>query len=228
MRVPRNYNQVTIEEYQALYPIIQKTEVSEDDWTFIIHFFTGKTIDEVEAFDFKLRIYIIKQLSFLLTSPESKTKQKHFISGLLKSVRITPRPKKFLKLDGKIFKASGGVMDINTGRLREIKTTISGKDPVNVLHELCALTYEENTKKRFGFQFKYIKNNRPLNSELFLKAPASVGYQSVFFCLEVLQNSMLITPDYLESEKIISERMNEIQAEVLCNSIGSFGTGNPH
>jgi len=222
MRIPRNYDQVTIEEYQTIYSELQKEDI---DWTFIICFFTKKSIDEVEAFDFKLRFYIIKQLSFLLKPIEPKNKSKYFASGLLKSIRLTPRPKKFLKLGGKIFKASKGVLDINTGRLREIKTTVANAETIKVLHELCALTYEENTKKWFGFNFKYIKNNRFENSQLFLKAPVSVGYQSVFFCSEVLQNWTLNTPDYLEGEKVIAQRVKEILEELQLSNTGTFGNG---
>lgn len=223
MRLPINYNQVTVEQYQEIYSLLQQEEI---DWTYIISFFTGKTFDEVYAFDFKFRFYIIKQLSFLTTPPQPTIKHSFFKSGLLKSIKYYPKPKKFLRIGGKIFKASAGVMDINAGRLREIKTTLSASDPINVLHELCALTYEENTKKWFGFNFQYIKNNRPQNAEIFKKAPMSVAYQSVFFCSEVLQNMILNDLDYLESEKAISQRMKEVEQELQWSNTGNSGLGN--
>ena len=54
MTIPFNWNKVTIEQYQTIYPHLQ----GEVDWSRIISFFTGKTYEWAETQDLKFYKYI--------------------------------------------------------------------------------------------------------------------------------------------------------------------------
>ncbi len=224
MRLPRSWKDITVEEYQTIYPILYAE--SETDWDFIISFFTGKTLEQVQALDRKFWLYIYMTLLFLKKPIKEQVSCSYFKTGFLKAIHYNPKPKKLLRLNGKIFKASSGVDEINAYRLTTIKTLLKEKQLHEVLPDLCALTYEENTKKWFGFKFEYFRYNHDKNAFLFKDAPMSVAYPVVFFCLEVLRNWTLNTPDYLESQMIVEDRMKEIEEMILSTDIESIGLGN--
>jgi hypothetical protein len=218
MRLPSSYSQVTIEEYQTIYPHLQ----GEIDWSRIISFFTGKTYEWKETQDLKFYKYMVKTLSFLTQPIQPKLSFKSYACGLLKSVKYKPQPKLITYQSGNFYKASRSVNDINTARYITIKTLMEQPDYFpNKLHELCALTYEPASY----LSFNYDGNKHTEIAEKFLKAPMSIAQPSVFFCLEVLANWNLNTLDYLESEKMMTSHLKEIETELREKGLSIFGDG---
>jgi hypothetical protein len=218
MRIPFSFKEVTIEQYQTIYPHLQ----GDVDWTRVISFFTGRTYSEVEEFDLKYYKYLVQSLSFLTKPIVPKISFKSYACGLLKSVKYKPQPKLITWQGGNFYKASRSVNDINTARYITIKTLMEQSDFYpNKLHELCALTYEPGQY----LSFKYDGNKHAEIADKFLKAPMSIAQPSVFFCLEVLANWNLNTLDYLESEKIMTSHLKEITMELREKGLSIFGDG---
>lgn len=217
MSIPFSFNQVTIEQYQTIYPHLQ----GEVDWSRIISFFTGKTIDEIESLPLKEYKYYITSLAFLTKEVKPKIAFKYYLSGLVKSVKYKPQPKLITWQGGNFYKASRSVNDINTGRYITIKTLMEHPNLVSVLHELCALTYEPASY----LSFNYDGNKHAEIAEKFLKAPMSIAQPSVFFCLEVLMNWNLNTQDYLEGVMTTEILLKEMTTELKENGLANFGDG---
>lgn len=218
MTIPFNWNKVTIEQYQTIYPHLQ----GEVDWSRIISFFTGKTYDEVENLDLKHYKYLVKSLSFLTKPIQPKVSFKSFACGLLKSVKYKPQPKLITYQGGNFYKASRSVNDINVARYITIKTLMEAPDYFpNKLHELCALTYEPASY----LSFNYDGNKHAEIADKFLKAPMSIAQPSVFFCLEVLANWNLNTLDYLEGVEAMKTINKEIETELKEKGLSIFGDG---
>ena len=218
MRLPTSYNQVTIEEYQTIYPHLQ----GDVDWSRIISFFTGKSIEWVETQDLKFYKYMVNTLAFLTKEVKPKISFKHYACGLLKSVKYKPQPKLITYQSGNFYKASRSVNDINTGRYITIKTLMESPDYYpNKLHELCALTYEPASY----LSFNYDGNKHTEIANKFLKAPMSIAQPSVFFCLEVLMNWNLNTLDYLEGVRQTMILNKQIETELRENGLQIFGDG---
>lgn len=218
MTIPFSFKQVTIEQYQTIYPHLQ----GNIDWTRIISFFTNKTYDEVETFDLKYYKYLVKSLSFLTQPIVPKVSFKSYATGLLKSVKYKPSPKLITWQSGNFYKAAKSVNEINTARYITIKTLMESPDYYpNKLHELCALVYEP---ARY-LSFKYDGNKHSDISDNFLKAPMSIAQPCVFFCLEVLANWSLNTTDYLEGVQIVENQRIEIEKELRENGLLNFGDG---
>jgi len=218
MRLPTSYNQVTIEEYQTIYPHLK----GDIDWSRIISFFTGKSIEWVETQDLKFYKYMVNTLAFLTKEVQPKVSFKSYASGLLKSVKYKPQPKLITYQNGNFYKASRSVNDINVGRYITIKTLLESPDYYpNKLHELCALTYEPASY----LSFNYDGNKHAEIAEKFLKAPMSIAQPSVFFCLEVLMNWNLNTLDYLEGVEAMMILNKQIEIELRENGLRNFGDG---
>ena len=218
MTIPFNWNKVTIEQYQTIYPHLQ----GEVDWSRIISFFTGKTYDEVESLDLKHYKYLVKSLSFLTKPIQPKLSFKSYACGLLKSVKYKPQPKLITWQGGNFYKASRSVNDINVARYITIKTLMESPDYFpNKLHELCALTYEPAAY----LSFNYDGNKHTEIADKFLKAPMSIAQPSVFFCLEVLANWNLNTLDYLEGVEAMKTINKEIETELREKGLSIFGDG---
>jgi len=218
MRLPTSYNQVTIEEYQTIYPHLQ----GDIDWSRIISFFTGKSIEWVETQDLKFYKYMVNTLAFLTKEVQPKVSFKSYATGLLKSVKYRPQPKLITYQSGNFYKASRSVNDINVGRYITIKTLMESPDYYpNKLHELCALTYEPASY----LSFNYDGNKHAEIADKFLKAPMSIAQPSVFFCLEVLMNWNLNTLDYLEGVEQMMILNKQIEVELKENGLQSFGDG---
>ena len=218
MRLPTSYNQVTIEEYQTIYPHLQ----GEVDWSRIISFFTGKSIEWVDSQDLKFYKYMVNTLAFLTKEVQPQVSFKSYACGLLKSVKYKPQPKLITYQSGNFYKASRSVNDINVGRYITIKTLLESPDYYpNKLHELCALTYEPASY----LSFNYDGNKHAEIADKFLKAPMSIAQPSVFFCLEVFMNWNLNTQDYLEGVEAMMILNKQIETELRENGLQNFGDG---
>lgn len=218
MTIPFSFKQVTIEQYQTIYPHLQ----GEVDWSRIISFFTGKTYDECENIELGYYKYLVKSLSFLTQPIQPKVSFKSYASGLLKSVKYKPQPKLITWQGGNFYKASRSVNDINTARYITIKTIMEQPDFYpNKLHELCALTYEP--AQYLSFKYDGSKHNEI--ADKFLKAPMSIAQPSVFFCSEVLTNWNLNTQDYLDSQTMLANHLKEMTTELRENGLSIFGDG---
>ena len=218
MRLPTSCNQVTIEEYQTIYPHLQ----GEVDWSRIISFFTGKSIEWADSQDLEFYKYMVNTLAFLTKEVQPKISFKSYACGLLKSVKYKPQPKLITYQSGNFYKASRSVNDINVGRYITIKTLLESPDYYpNKLHELCALTYEPASY----LSFNYDGNKHAEIADKFLKAPMSIAQPSVFFCLEVFMNWNLNTQDYLEGVEAMTILNKQIETELRENGLQNFGDG---
>lgn len=193
MKVPKSYREITVEQYQAIYPALK-----EEDWNQIIAILNNVSEEEVNALPLSKGLKLTKALQFLKQPIEAKVEKTFYLSGLLKSVHYTPRPKGLVKIQGKWFMPSKDVYEINTGRYNSIKTLLAENEPVDVLHHLCALTFCNVERKGLKYSWKYDGSRHNENAELFKKAPVSIAYPSVFFCSEVSLNWILNTQDYLD------------------------------
>jgi hypothetical protein len=211
MGFPFNYKQITVEQYQTIQPFLE----GDKDWVKIAGFFLNKTDDEVESLPLKELKWYYKKLSFLNQPPQPKVKVKKYNETLVKSISYSPKKHNWLIHNKTLYKSANDVNGINSGDYITIKTLLAEKKEVDILHTLCAVVYKKAICKDIqSFSDK---------EQSFKQISVYKAYCTLFFCLEVLMNWILNTPDYLESVEIL---MNHLKAlKTMKESSENIGDG---
>lgn len=222
MKVPKSLKDITVKQYQTIAPDLKLSQTTDNEdlrlqaWINILSNLTGKTVDEIESLDrLEFKKYR-KQLDFLL---------------LPKPSLVT----KYLWIGGSLYKATNDAYKLNTAQYVAIKTFMKDNDAIEQLHHLAACSY-----KRFKFKHQFKRGDKVITkycsfvyegdrhvklSEAFLNKSAHNVLPIVFFCSNVLLNSMENMEAYSEAEKVIAERMKEINQLLLDRSFLNTGDG---
>ena len=111
---------------------------------------------------------------------------------------------------------------LNTARYVSISTLMQDNKAIENLCDIGALCYEKLTWNGFKYSDKYHKE---LAKELKKQSIAHI-YPVVFFCLRALLHLSKTSVAYLEAEKIIQERMEEIMELIQEGILSDIGDGN--
>lgn len=206
MRIPKNYNQVTVEQYQLTIPILNKIKSETDaekvltGWAMIISFLTGKPVEEIEDLPIDNLTKIVKSLSWL-------------------GNEFKGNKRKYLLFKGRIYRAQFDASKLNTAQYVEVKSFIERGNPMGEFHNILASIYSPLTLK--GFRHDGLKHaNR---AELFKHLPIGKVYPTLFFYSVLFKTSMKDTLAYglkeynqemKKAEKLLMETLREISQEI--------------
>lgn len=208
MKVPKSLKDITVKQYQTIAPDLKLSQTTDNEdlrlqaWINILSNLTGKTVDEIESLDrLEFKKYR-KQLDFLL---------------LPKPSLVT----KYIWIGGSLYKATNDAYKLNTAQYVAIKTFMKDNDAIEQLHHLAACSYKKLTWKGW----KYVGKDHVKLSEAFLNKSAYSVLPIVFFCSNVLLNSMENMEAYSEAERVIADRMKEINQLLLDKNFLNTGDG---
>lgn len=202
VKLPKSLKDIPVKQYQLIYPLL--SDLNLDTWIQIMAILSGKTTEEIEDIDTGTFKKYRKQLQFLLDDKPQLVK-------------------KFIWVNGSLYKGTNNADDLSTSQYVAIKTFLSQGSPVEQLHNIAACSYKKLTLKGW----KYTGDNHVKLSEAFLNKPTSDVLPLVFFCFRVLYNSMANSEAYLEAQKVIQNRMEEIHQLILDESFSITGVGTP-
>jgi hypothetical protein len=188
-----NWKHVTVRQYQQLVEI-GKMELSEDD-----------ALTEAIAIFSKLTINEVKKLS-----PATRIKWSNRIQFISKPV--SPKPKKYIKINGRVY-----ANDVDVKRMpcaRYIECKYFGQDIIGNMHKLAAVMVCPAKRTLFGYKrLEYDTLNFETYCEDMLDAPVEyVLGVMVFFCLR-LKTLMISSQDYLANQ-VTAKTMTVTQSEV--------------
>lgn len=210
-KLPKSLKEITVKQYQDIHPFIGEDSI--DGNTKIVSYFSGCSFDflqsQVETGDLKKAF---KRISFLFS-------EKQF-SG-----------KKYLRIKGRWYKLESNPDKLNGGQYTSIKTYCQ-IGSVKHLHDIATVAYKSF---KFKHQYKdgnqiytkyftwvYDSTNHDEVSKAILERPAKEIVPVLFFCSKVLRLSILTSPHYLKSQKIIQERLKEILSDESFILSGDF------
>ena len=201
MRIPTSYKQLSVEQYQQIEPLING---NLDDQVKILSILSGLSVAEIEAIEIK------------------KVRRYFVLLSFLKSQKWNKNPKKYLFIKGKLYRATTDAEMLNTARYVSISTLMQENKAIENLTDIGALCYEKLTWKGFKYSDKYHKE---LSKELKKQSIKNI-YPVVFFCLRALLHLSKTSVAYLEAEKVIQERIQEIMDLIQEGILNDTGDGN--
>jgi hypothetical protein len=202
VKLPNSLKDIKVKQYQTIAPLL--SDLNLDTWINIMSILSGKTTEQIEDIDTGVFKKYRKQLQFLLAD------KPQFV-------------KKYLWINGSLYKGTNNADDLNTSQYVAIKTFLSQGSPVEQLHNIAPCCYKKLTFKGW----KYNGDDHVKLSEAFLNKPTSDVLPLVFFCFRVLYNSTIDSEAYLEAQKVIANRMEEIHQLILDESFLNTGVGTP-
>lgn len=210
MRFPKSYNDLTIAQFQECYFILGK-DPGTDEWIRVLSILSGKPEDYfLELPKSKLKDWI-KKLQFLLT-PELNTKVK-----------------RYLYINGRIYKAILNANEINTAQGIDLKTFQkpaegqSNEDAViENAHMLLACIYIPMVRFRFRYDGKY--HSRTV--EDLKKVKVGDVFGTLFFYSILSGELTKATEDFgREALKTVEDHMKEVTEWAQKNHSGIIGAG---
>jgi hypothetical protein len=191
MKVAKGWHQVTVAQFQELLPIYKKVQTEEDSvkwlslWANIIAILADCQTEEVEALSLEKVNKIVKSLSWL--------NDKHL-----------PHPKrKYLFINGMLYKATSEAKQFNTAQYVEYKTFLGRSNVISEMHYLLATIYHPV----FG------KKDHDEKAKMFLNVPVSKVYPMVFFYANSYRNSIKRMEEY--GRRVVAEKMKEADEALM-------------
>ena len=192
MRLPKNWNQITVEQFQECYFLLGKTPTI-DTWVMVLATLSGKSADYIERLEIRELKKAIKQLDFLLTP------------------NLNEKVNKYVSFTGRVYKAVLFADQMQTNQVADLKgLMVSNGQSVNDTivencHKLLACIYVPLTLTGF----KYLPNKHKALSERFKKAKMGDVYGAVFFFFILYKN--LIETTLTFGEKNLQEIQNHMK-----------------
>ena len=209
MRLPKNWNQITVEQFQECYFLLGK-DPTIDGWVKVLSILSGKSKDYVEGLKVKDLKGYINKLQFLL------------------SPNLNEKVNKYLSIKGRIFKAVYLASDMQTNQVADLKALMvadgqSVNDTVvENAHRLLACIYVPLTLKGF----KYVPSKHKEVSDYFRKAKMGDVYGTLFFYSEVYRNLMEATNTFGEQQaEILKTHLKEVEEWMQKQNLESVGAG---
>lgn len=195
MRLPKNWSQITVEQFQECYFLLGKTPTI-DTWLMVLSTLSGETQKHLESIPVReLKTYISK-LDFILTPNENN------------------KINKYISFGGRPFKACLDAGQMQTNQVADLKAFMVGDgQPVNDTivenaHKLLACIYVPLTTTGF----KYVPGKHKETAEKFKKAKMGDVYGVVFFYSVVYKNLMETTKAFgKENLEIVLEHQKKLE-----------------
>lgn len=194
MRLPKSWNDITVEQFQECYFILGKNP-KIDDWVLALSVLSGKGVKQIEDLSIKKLKDEINKLQFLL------------------SPALNEKVNKILYTKGRCFKAVLDLSQMQTNQVADLKGFMTGEKPTQDLivenfHRLLACIYLPLTFKGF----KYVPSQHVKTSEYMKKVKIGDVYGTLFFYSDVYKALTKTTQDFGEKQVgILKEHMEEIQ-----------------
>lgn len=210
MKIPKNFNQITIEQFQECYFLLGKTPTI-DTWVMVLSSLSGKSSDYIEQLTTKDLKKYIKQLDFLL-NPE-----------------LNEKVNKYVSIKGRVFKAILFADQMQTNQIADLKgLMVSEGQSVNDTivenaHKLLACIYVPLTLTGF----RYVPSKHKDLSNYFKKAKMGDVYGTLFFYSILFKNLIETTLTFGEKNLlIVKEHMKEVEEwQTQKVNLGSVGVG---
>jgi hypothetical protein len=210
MKVPKNFYQVTVDQYQRILPIYQKieketdTEVILTDWCRVISILTNTRPDQIESLPIDQLKVIIKSLNWLVNGS------------------ITSSKRKYLLIKGKLYKAKVNAKEFNVAQYVEIKTFLGRGNWVNEMHRILASIYSPLTIK--GFKHDGIGHEK--RAEIFKQISVGRVYPTVFFYSIQFQNLIKNIQEYgIRRAEEMNMKAEEDLMLILRETLENIGGG---
>ena len=192
MRLPKNWNQITVEQFQECYFLLGKTPTI-DTWVMVLATLSGKSADYIERLEIRELKKAIKQLDFLLTP------------------NLNEKVNKYVSFTGRVYKAVLFADQMQTNQVADLKgLMVSNGQSVNDTivencHKLLACIYVPLTLTGF----KYLPNkHKGMRGGLETEKMGDV-YGAVFF-YSILYNNLIETTRTF-GEKNLQEIQNHMK-----------------
>lgn len=199
------WNDLTVEQYQILAPIMQRDDLSNiDKLVELISVCEGHPIDVIDSWPYgKLT---------------DKAKEYEFLTEL----NFEKKAKKYIDCNGKRYKFVYEIQKMPAARY--IETKHFGKDVTGNLHRIMACCVQPMKKTLWGWQtIPYDARNHEQYAEDIKKASFVDVWSCVVFFCEVFKNLIYNSQDYLVKQ--LSEVMTESQAQLLLLSFSEIMDG---
>lgn len=202
MKLPQSWDEITVNQFQECYFVLKKPSL--ESWVTVISILSGLSQSEVESIPIKKLKKSIFQLQFLLDP------------------KINTKVRRWLYLNGTIYKAVFNANELNTAQTIDIKEFmkpkgISTEDAiVEGLHSLLACIYLPLT---FG-GFKYDGSRHSKIAEAFKSARIGDVYGTLFFYSVAFRNLTLATEAYGKKQiEILEPHVKEVTEWATQNRI---------
>lgn len=216
--LPKSYKDLSVEKYQELFPTIQKAiNEPDDDKRYELSLELCRLLgNPIDSLTIREQAKAIKQISFL------KTNQYELVY-------------KYIWIKGVLYKAENDVEKLLAGQYVSIKTIIQDGEIVPHLDKLAPLCYkrfkfkhqwnEGGVKRTKYFSFVYDSDNHNELSDWFKTASCHKALPIVFFCSMVYRHWIRNTAAYLNSQKILKVREEEINQLLSDENFINTGLG---
>lgn len=194
MRLPKSWNQVSIEQFQECYFVLGKNPTI-DSWVTVLSILSGKPIKYIEGLPIRDLKDYIKKLSFLLEP------------------KMNEKVNKFVSIKGRVFKAVYDASQMQTNQVADLKGFMTGEGSINDVvvenaHNLLACLYIPLTLKGF----RYVPSKHKEVASYFRKVKMGDVYGTLFFYSKVYEELMKTTQDFGEKNlKIVKDHMKELE-----------------
>ena len=174
MRLPRTWNDITISQFQECYFLLGD-KPGTDEWIKVISVLTGKSFDYIESIPLRKLKGLILSLHFL------------------RHPTLNEKVKKYIVLNGRIYKAVYFATELNTAQAIDLKTFLKpdGLDQTGTIvenaHKLLASIYLPLSW--IGFKYNGSKHEKIAND--FKSTKMGDVYGTLFFYSVVYRNWML-------------------------------------
>ncbi len=209
MRLPKNWNQITVERFQECYFILGK-DPTIDSWILVLSVLSGKSKDYIESLPIRELKLAIHRLQFLL-NPE-----------------LNEKVNKYVSINGRVFKAAYLASELQTNEVADLKGfMVADGQSVNDTvvenaHKLLACIYIPLTLRGF----RYVPSKHKEVSEYFRKAKMGDVYGTLFFYSETYKNLMEATNTFGEQQaEILKNHLKEVEEWTQNTNLESVGGG---
>lgn len=193
MKIPKRYEDLTVEQFQKLEELKTNTSLDKLDRAVLrLSILSGKSIDYIESLNATL-VYNTLMDAVFLTQPITQIE--------------TPKE---VKLGGIKFRYIKEIHEYNIAQEKDWKEMVKNSDNnyINCLPELMAVCHQEYENGKWV----YNSNNHQRNVELFRQSKLSESLGAVFFYSKTLKGYTKVLADSLVKA---TETIQEIQKEMM-------------
>lgn len=194
MRLPQNWNDITIEQFQECYFLLGKNPTIET-WVMVLSTLSGRTYQQIESLSIQHLKELISKLQFLLQP------------------NINEKVNKFVAFRGKPFKACLDASQMGMNQVNDLKEFMKPNGQpvedtiVENAHKLLACIYVPLTLKGW----RYVPSKHKDHAEKFKKAKMGDIYGTLFFYSGIYKTLMQTTDTFLkEQTAILKEHLEEV------------------
>lgn len=210
MRLPKSWNDITIEQFQECYFLLGKNPTI-DTWIMVLSTLSGKTFEQIESLPIKKVKESINKLQFLLNPT------------------LNEKVNKFISIKGRPFKAIFQASDMQTNQVADLKGLMNKEGQsvndtiVENAHKLLACIYVPLTLRGF----RYVPSKHKEVSQYFRKAKMGDVYGTLFFYSETYKNLIQCINTFGQAQmEIVNSHLKEIEEwQTRRESSGKDGAG---